>query len=123
VKEIIAIIRPNKVTATRKALDNLGLPGMTVIQVFGRGKQRGIADEVSVTISPAVRGRAVFQGMQYVPKRLLSIVVPAAMVDRAINTILKTNQTGHIGDGKILVLPVENAMRVRDKEFGLPAIK
>jgi nitrogen regulatory protein PII 2 len=121
-KEIIAIIRPNKVTATRKALDNLGLPGMTVIPVYGRGKQKGIQDEVSVDIDPAVRGKAQFLGMRYVPKRLLSVVVPAAKADRAIGIIVKVNQSGHVGDGKIIVRSIGDAMRVRDGERGVRAI-
>jgi nitrogen regulatory protein PII 2 len=121
-KEIIAIIRPNKVTATKKALDRLGFPGMSVIPVFGRGKQRGIAQEVSVEISPIVRGMGSYRGMAYVPKRLLSLVVPADMLDRVVNTIIKVNQTGDIGDGKLIVCPVEDALRVRTGEKGAAAI-
>jgi len=121
-KEIIAIIRPNKVTATKKALDRMGFPGMSVIPVFGRGKQKGIAEEVSVEISPIVRGMGSYKGMMYVPKRLLSIVVPANMLDRVVNTIVKINQTGGIGDGKIIVCPIEESLRVRTGETGTAAI-
>ena len=121
-REIIAIIRPNKVSATRKALDRLGFPAMSVIPVFGRGKQRGIVDEVAVEISPAVRGQAGFKGMQYVPQRLISLVVPSAALDKVMNTIVKVNQTGQIGDGKLIVCPVENAVRVRTGEKGEAAI-
>lgn len=67
-KEIIAIIRPNKVTATKKALDRMGFPGMSVIPVFGRGKQKGIAEEVSVEISPIVRGMGMLQGHDVRPQ-------------------------------------------------------
>ncbi len=91
-KEIIAIIRPNKVTATKRALDRLGFPSMSVVAVFGRGKQKGIANEVAVEISPIVRGLGSFKGMPYVPKRLLSIVVPAEMLNKVVNTIIKVNQ-------------------------------
>ncbi|SDF08164.1 P-II family nitrogen regulator [Desulfovibrio legallii] len=121
-KEVIAIIRPNKVTATRKALDRLGFPCMSAVAVLGRGKQRGIADEVAVQISPIVRGLGSFKGMPYVPKRLLSIVVPDAMTDKVVDTIIKVNQTGDIGDGKLIVCPVEDALRVRTGETGEAAI-
>ena len=109
-------------TATRKALDRLGFPGMSVIPVFGRGKQRGIAQEVSVEISPIVRGMGSYRGMAYVPKRLLSIVVPADMLERVVTTIIKVNQTGDIGDGKLIVCPIEDALRVRTGEKGAAAI-
>lgn len=121
-KEIIAIIRPNKVTATKRALDRLGFPSMSVVAVFGRGKQKGIANEVAVEISPIVRGLGSFKGMPYVPKRLLSIVVPAEMLNKVLNTIIKVNQTGDIGDGKVIVCPVDDALRVRTGETGQAAI-
>ena len=73
-------------------------------------------------ISPIVRGMGSYKGMMYVPKRLLSIVVPANMLGRVVNTIIKINQTGGIGDGKIIVCPVEQALRVRTGETGTAAI-
>jgi nitrogen regulatory protein PII 2 len=121
-KEIIAIIRPAKVAATRKALDRLGFPAMSVVAVLGRGKQGGIADEVAVEISPEVKGMAGFKGMRYVPKRLLSIVVPDASLRLVENTILKVNRTGNVGDGKLIILDVLEALRVRTGERGDSAL-
>ena len=77
---------------------------------------------MAVQISPIVRGLGSFKGMPYVPKRLLSIVVPDAMTDKVVDTIIKVNQTGDIGDGKLIVCPVEDALRVRTGETGEAAI-
>lgn len=121
-KEIIAIIRPNKMRATKKALDRLGFPALSVCSVFGRGKQCGIASEVSVEINPKVLGQSEFRNMKYVPKRLLFIVVSSSSLDAVVNTILKVNQTGQIGDGKLIVCPVENALRIRTGETGAKAL-
>jgi nitrogen regulatory protein PII 2 len=122
VKEIIAIIRPNKMGATKKALDRLGFPSMSAVAVLGRGKQRGIAGEIGVAISPKVLGQAEFRAMDYVPKRMLSIVVPESDAPAIVRTIIQVNQTGNIGDGKIIVCPVEEAARIRTGETGDRAI-
>jgi nitrogen regulatory protein PII 2 len=121
-KEIIAIIRPRKVGATRNALEQLGFPSMTASAVIGHGKQRGIAGEVKVDCSPDVLSQSPTNGMKYIPKRLLTIVVPDANVDAVVKTIIDVNQTSQIGDGKIFVCPVEDAVRVRTNEKGESAI-
>ena len=122
-KEIIAIIRPNKVGHTKDALDKLGFPSITATSVLGRGRQRGIAAEVNIDIKPEILAQGRSNGMKYVPKRLLSMVVSAADVDLVVKTIIKINQTAHIGDGKIFICPVDNAVRVRTSEEGETAIK
>ncbi|MGB8455886.1 MAG: P-II family nitrogen regulator [Anaerocolumna sp.] len=125
-KEIIAIIRPKKVSATKEALESLGFPSMTAISVLGRGKQRGIATELGIDIRPEALARGKAAGikyMEYIPKRLLSIVVCSEDVDEIVKTIIKVNQTEQIGDGKIFVCPVEDAIRVRTDEQGNIAIK
>jgi len=121
-KEIIAIIRPKKVRATKDALDALGFPCFLAVSVLGRGHQRGIAGEVACELSPEVMAQARTGGMKYIPKRMLTLIVPDANVDAVMETVIKANQTGEIGDGKIFVCPMENAIRVRTHETGESAI-
>jgi len=121
-KEIIAIIRPKQMRATKEVLDTLGFPSFLAISVLGRGHQRGIAGEVSCELSPEVLRQAKAGGMKYVPKRLLTIVVPDANVDQVVEAVVRVNQTGEIGDGKIFICPMEDALRVRTDETGESAI-
>jgi nitrogen regulatory protein PII 2 len=121
-KEIIAIIRPKKVGPTRSALERLGFPSMTATGVRGRGMQCGIAGEVLVDGSPDELLKRNAGGMKYVPKRLLTIVVPDNYVDRVVEKIIEVNQTSQIGDGKIFVCPVDDAVRVRTREQGESAV-
>jgi nitrogen regulatory protein PII 2 len=121
-KEIIAIIRPKKVEETKDALEQLGFPSVTAQQVQGRGRQRGIAAEVNFDISPATLSKGKSAGMKYIPKRQLTLVVPNEHVDSVVQTIVKINQSAQIGDGKIFVCPIDNAVRVRTDERGEDAI-
>jgi nitrogen regulatory protein PII 2 len=120
-KEIIAIIRPKKVGPTRNALEQLGFNSMTATAVLGRGAQRGIASEVRAELSPELlAGNA--GGMKYIPKRLVSIMVHDFDVDKVVKSIIEVNQTLQIGDGKIFVCPLEDAIRVRTQERGESAV-
>ncbi len=92
-KEIIAIIRPKKVGATKNALEKQGFPSLTACSVLGRGNQKGIASELSCEIRPECLSPGKKGGVQYIPKRLLSIVVNNDDVDMVIKTILEVNQT------------------------------
>jgi nitrogen regulatory protein PII 2 len=124
-KEIIAIIRPNKVVPTKEALEKLGVPSITAMPVIGRGRQRGIAAELNIDIRPnaLVQGRlAGMKDLEYIPKRLLSIVTCNEDVDKIVETIIKVNQTSQIGDGKIFICPVDDAIRVRTNEYGDNAV-
>lgn len=121
-KEIIAIIRPKKVTATKSALEEAGFPSMTATLVLGRGRQRGIASEMTFEVEPELLSKGRTSGMRYIPKRLLNIIVRDEDVKKVVDTIIKANQTAHIGDGKIFVLPIENAIRVRTSETGESAV-
>jgi nitrogen regulatory protein PII 2 len=121
-KEIIAIIRPKKVGVTRDALEQLGFPSMTATAVTGRGLQRGIAGEVNVEYAPEALAKGLSGGMKYVPKRLVSIIVPDAEVDVVVKSIIEVNQTAQIGDGKIFVCPIDDAVRVRTGEQSESAI-
>lgn len=122
-KEIIAIIRPNKVKNTKEALDAIGFPGMTVTPVLGRGKQRGIAGECSFNVSPELLAKGNSAGMKYIPKRMVSIMASDADVDAVVEAIVKVNQTPQIGDGRVFVCPIERAVRVRTGETGDEAVK
>lgn len=121
-KEIIAIIRPKKVGPTKNALEKLGFPSLTASSVLGRGNQRGIASELNCEIRPESLSQGKLGGLQYIPKRLLNIVVSNDDVDRVIKTIIEVNQTDQIGDGKIFICPVDDAIRVSTDEQGDSAV-
>ncbi|WP_027718991.1 P-II family nitrogen regulator [Desulfovirgula thermocuniculi] len=119
-KEVVAIIRPNKMNRTKEVLAALGFPALTACKVLGRGKQKGLAGEVSFPLQPdLVREEGT---MRYVPKRLISLVVEDEDVPLVVGAIMKVNRTGAIGDGRIFVCPVEEAIRIRTQERGAAAI-
>jgi nitrogen regulatory protein PII 2 len=118
-KEIVAILRMNKVQHTRDALAEKGYFAMTVKNVLGRGRQKGLQYEIE---GESKRDTADYPRINYLPKRLLMLLVTSDQVDEVVEIIIKTNQTGNIGDGKIFVCPVDNAIRVRTKEAGDRAI-
>ncbi len=107
-KLIMAIIQPHRLDAVREALSELGVHGMTVSEVRGFGRQRGHTEIY----------RGAEYAIHYVPKVKLEIVVDDAMVERTMETVCEAARTGHIGDGKIFVLPVEQSVRVRTGETG-----
>ena len=120
-KEIMAIIRPKMVSRTKEVLDSLGFPAMNAVRVMGRGKQRAILNEVSFEINEPdlleVEG-----SMRYIPKRMISLVVPDEDVSLVVEAIMKVNKTGQIGDGKVFVCPIEQALRIRTMEKGNKAV-
>lgn len=122
-KEITAVIRPNKMSATKDALDKIGYPSMTAIPVLGKGKQRGISGELNFYIQPRLLAKRYSTGMKYIPKRLLSIVVNDEEVDQVIKTIIEVNQTAQIGDGRIFVESIDDVIRIRTGEKGELALK
>lgn len=111
-KEIVAIIRPNKLDNVKDALEEIKCHGMTVIDVKGRGRQLGITES--------------YRGSDYridlLPKIRLEIIVKDADAEEVIETIVKTAQTGDIGDGKIFISPVEDVVRIRTGERGEKAV-
>lgn len=121
-KEIIAIIRPRKVGPTRDRLAEIGLPCITVIAVLGRGKQHGIAGEVSGELSDDTISSIGQASMRYVPKRMLTIVVSDEEAEAVVQAIIDVNRTGKIGDGKVIVSEVRDMLRVRTGERGETAI-
>jgi nitrogen regulatory protein P-II 1 len=112
-KKIEAILRPEKLNDVKQALDDLGIHGMNVISVTGRGAQRGIVHQ-------GRGGEAVTVDM--LPKIKVEVVVADVAVDRVIEAIVRAARTGNIGDGKIFVIPVEEAVRVRTGERGDVAV-
>ena len=117
-KEVIAIIRMNMIQATKRMLADRGFPSVTVERVFGRGKQKGLHITYG-NINPDNMGVA---GMRYMPKRMLTMVVPDEQVDELVDTLMDVNRTGMIGDGKIFVCPLGDAIRIRTGEAGEEAI-
>lgn len=122
-REVCAIIRMNRMLATKKALEGAGFPGMTAHKVLGRGKQKAFIGEIRFEVSPQVAKVAEQGGgMKYIPKRMLILVVNDEEVPRVVDTIIKVNQTGHYGDGRIFVCPVEDSIRISTKEKGRKAL-
>jgi nitrogen regulatory protein P-II 1 len=112
VKKIEAIIKPFKLDEVKNALSSVAVQGMTVTEVRGFGRQKG--------------HKEVYRGAEYivelVPKIKIEVIVPDGAVTRVVETISKAAKTGKIGDGKIFVLPVEEAVRIRTGERGEGAL-
>ena len=111
-KKIEAIVKPFKLEEVKDALGEVGITGMTVSEVKGFGRQKGHTE--------------IYRGSEYtvdfLPKLKLEIVLPDGSVDAAVNAILKTAKTGKIGDGKVFVSDVEEAIRIRTEEKGELAV-
>jgi len=119
-KEIIAVIRMNKVNATKKALIDAGIPAFTATgRVMGRGKGQVHSDILRGAEAGHPEAIAQLGGApRLVAKRILTVVVPDELCKMAIDTIIATNQTGNHGDGKIFVTPIIETVRVRTGESG-----
>jgi nitrogen regulatory protein P-II 1 len=111
-KKIEAIIKPFKLEDVKEALSSIGIEGMTVSEVKGFGRQKGHTE--------------IYRGSEYtvdfLPKIKLEIVLPDSSIAEAIQAISKAAKTGKIGDGKIFVSAVENAIRIRTEETGEQAV-
>jgi nitrogen regulatory protein PII 2 len=123
-KEIMCIIRLNKVSQTKEALYEAGFPAVTFIKVFGRGKKsldQAIAETFieSGKKVPASYDESVSEKGRLIPKRLITLMVSDDKVKTVVDTIMAVNSTGSPGDGKIFVLPVKEAYRVRDGKSGM----
>ena len=111
-KKIEAIIRPEKLDLVRIALEEKGIPWMTVSEVKGRGRQKGIT----------LQWRAGDYRVEFLPKIKVEIVLDDEDVDKAIETICEVAKTDKVGDGKIFVHSIENVVRVRTRESGKDAV-
>ncbi len=111
-KKIEAIIKPFKLDEVKDALANIGIYGMTVWEAKGFGRQKGHTE--------------LYRGAEYVidflPKVKIEIVIDDSMVEKAIDAIVKAARTERIGDGKIFIIPVDDAIRIRTGERGTEAI-
>jgi len=111
-KKLEAIIKPFKLEEVKEALAELGIEGMTVTEVKGFGRQKGHTE--------------IYRGSEYtvdfLPKVKVEVVLADDMVERAVTVVVAAAKTGKIGDGKVFVLPVEHAVRIRTEEIGEKAV-
>jgi len=111
-KKIEAVIQPFKLDEVKEALKGLGIDGMTITDVRGHGRQKG--------------HKEVYRGQEYnvdlLPKVKVELVIPAARADEVINTLVRAARTGKIGDGKIFVTDVGEAIRIRNDDRGESAL-
>ena len=111
-KKIEAIIKPFKLEEVKDALGEVGIEGMTVSEVKGFGRQKGHTE--------------IYRGSEYtvdfLPKIKVEIVIPDDRVEAAVKAIIKSAKTGKIGDGKIFVTPIDEAIRIRTEEKGEAAV-
>ncbi|MBN1397799.1 MAG: P-II family nitrogen regulator [Bacteroidetes bacterium] len=111
-KKIEAIVRPHAIDEIREALISAGFLGMTLSEVRGFGRQKGHTE--------------VYRGAEYLvdflPKVKLEIIVADKMLEKAVSIIIRHSKTGKVGDGKIFIYPVEEAIRVRTEEAGEDAL-
>lgn len=111
-EKIEAIIKPYKLDDVKEALGTIGISGMTISEVKGYGRQKG--------------HKEIYRGAEYnvdfIPKIKIELVVATDQTERVVEAIMKTANTGQIGDGKLFVMPVEEVIRVRTGERGQEAI-
>jgi len=111
-KKVEAIIKPFKLEEVKEALSGLGIEGMTVTEVKGFGRQKGHTE--------------IYRGSEYtvdfLPKIKIEAVMTDSIVEQAVGAIVKAARTGKIGDGKVFVSPLENAVRIRTEETGEHAV-
>ena len=111
-KYIVAIIQPGKLTAVHEAMLEIGITGMTVTEVQGYGRQKGKSE--------------IYRGAEYtvhfLPKVKIELAVSAKMAGKAVETIKEASTTGKIGDGKIFISTIDEAIRIRTGEMGADAI-
>jgi nitrogen regulatory protein PII len=111
-KLVMAIFKPFKLDEVRDALTSLGIQGLTVSEVKGFGRQKGQTE--------------IYRGAEYavsfLPKVMIEVVLDDALVERAVEAIRKSAGTGKIGEGKIFVMPLEQAIRIRTGESGIDAL-
>jgi nitrogen regulatory protein P-II 1 len=111
-KKIEAIIQPHKLEEVKEAMKAIGIDGMTITEVRGHGRQKG--------------HKEIYRGMEYqvdlLPKIKLEMVIPDTRYDEVVQTLVKSAQTGKIGDGKIFVFDVVEAIRIRNDDRGESAL-
>jgi nitrogen regulatory protein PII 2 len=123
-KEVMTFLRTQKVNATKKALAEAGFPAFLCRPVLGRGKQTGNTAALQIAMRGedlpiSELGQSLTEIIRFVPKRFFTLVVEDDQVDLAVKTIIKINQTGNPGDGRIFILPIEETYRIRTGETTL----
>ncbi len=126
-KEVMAIIRMNKISETKEALSLAGFPSVTCRKVFGRGKKKvdfelieDLIDGIPIA-EPEVL-EAITENHRLISKRLLTMIVNDDDYKKVVDTIIEVNQTGSMGDGKIFISTISDALRVRTDEKGSIAL-
>ncbi len=125
-KEVMAFIRVNKINPTKKALAEGGFPAFTCRPVLGRGKKRIDPELLSLVLETgelpmSPKGEYLTESFRWIPKRLITLIVEDPQVKDVVEILIKTNQTGNPGDGKIFVLPIYEAYTVRSGESTIEA--
>ncbi|HPM34970.1 MAG TPA: P-II family nitrogen regulator [Spirochaetota bacterium] len=118
-KEVMAIVRMNKINQTKRALSEAGISSMHAKDCLGRGK--GLVDFNVLHGAEQGYEEAISQlgsTQRLIPKRMISVVVPNKLVKKVVETVISVNQTGKSGDGKIFVMPVIDSIRIRTGESG-----
>ena len=111
-KKVEAIVRPHVMEAVKAALQEVGVVGMTVTEVKGFGRQKGHTETY----------RGSEYKVEFLPKIKVEVVLPAELLDKAVEAILKTAATGKFGDGKVFVSPLDDVVRIRTGERGEAAL-
>ena len=120
-KHILAIIRISKMNETKLALEEVGLPSFTALGVMGRGRGRGMGPNYQEILDNPANKEILSQlgpEPRLKSKRMIMLIVPEEKKDLAVETIIKTNQTGNSGDGKIFVVDTIESIRIRSGERG-----
>ena len=107
-KKIEAIIRPERISFVREALEKVGYSGLMITEIQGHGKQKGITQQ----------WRGEKYKVEFLPKTKLEIVVKDSEVEKIVKSIIEAGRTGEIGDGKIFIYNIEDAIRIRTNERG-----
>jgi nitrogen regulatory protein PII 2 len=126
-KEIMAVIRMDNINDTARALSEAGFSSMTGRKVFGRGKKKYTFELIEDVVeegdnTPTRTLETISENHRLIAKRMMILVVKDEDVDEVVDIIIDKNQTGHMGDGKIFVLPVADVVRVRTSETGESAL-
>lgn len=123
-KEVMAFLRVNKVNDTKRALAEAGFPSFTCRKVLGRGKKSIDSTLVKMVLESGklpmnATGESLTEHMRLVPKRFFTLIVEDDQVKEAVDTIIRTNQTGNSGDGKIFIIDIPETYRIRTGETTL----
>jgi len=126
-KEVMAVIRMNRINDTKKALSEAGFPSITCRKVYGRGKKKVNFELIEdlmdgLPVEEPVVIEALSENYRLIAKRLLTMIVEDSEVQKIVDIIIETNQTGNMGDGRIFVSQISDVIRIRTDEVGALAL-